>query len=280
MQSAVRSGRWAVKSGREQRMELHVSEDYRELIEAAGLTGESVFTDPRIVPWRKLPDRENCTLDLTAPDGTPVRLHVKRYTSTGGSNPAQAEARGHALLHAANIPTAPLPMWGVLPDGRSFAIFEDLTGYAPADKLIESGTTFDTMLEPTADLAAALHNAQLHHRDLYLCHFMARTDVSQTPRNAPVKLIDTARVSRMANPLTRRRWIVKDLAQFWYSTTKLPISDVQRERWFAKYVEARRLTKRDAQALLSSLRAKSSRIAHHDANLNRKQPTRNVSIPR
>jgi len=41
------------------------------------------------------------------------------------------------------------------------------------------------LLTPTAQLAAKLHSAGLHHRDLYLCHFMAKVDVDQ----AELKLI-------------------------------------------------------------------------------------------
>ncbi len=61
-----------------------------------------------------------------------------------------------------------------------------------------------------------LHNGGLHHRDLYLCHFLGRRD--ENPQ-ADLRLIDAARVRPLPGPLTRRRWIVKDLAQFWYSTT-------------------------------------------------------------
>ena len=52
--------------------------------------------------------------------------------------------------------------WGTLADGRSFILTEDLAGYRPADKLVESGTPFDQLLEPTADLTAQLHRASLH----------------------------------------------------------------------------------------------------------------------
>ena len=37
-----------------------------------------------------------------------------------------------------------------------------------------------------------------------------------------------------------RRWIVKDLAQFWYSTTKLNVTEEQHRAWLAEYAPARR----------------------------------------
>ncbi len=244
---------------------MHVAPAFRPLWQEIGLTADGVFADDRVRVWRSLPDRENATVDHRRPDGAAFRLHVKRYPA---SNPAAADAEvnGHALLTAAGIPTAPLVAHGERHDGRSFVAFADLAGYAPADKL---DVPFEHLLTATADLAAALHAAGLHHRDLYLCHFMVAAD-------GDVRLIDVARVARMRNPLTRRRWVVKDLAQFWYSTTTRPVTDDQRRRWLARYAERRGTT---AGRYLGAVVRKAAAIARHDERLNRKQPTRNVSIP-
>jgi hypothetical protein len=248
--------------------QFFVSGDYQPLMRMLGLDAGTVFEHPDIRCWRKLPDRENCTLDVDLPDGRHVRLHVKRYVSAAD---AQPEVDGHELLVAASIPTAPLVGWGTS-GGRSFVIFDDLTGYAPGDKLVERGTAFETLLEPTADLAAVLHAAGLHHRDLYLCHFMARL----IGQRAEVKLIDTARVRRLSGLITRGRWIVKDLAQFWYSTLKLPVTEDQRSRWLERYASR-------AGTSPASLRRRIERkvrsIARHDARLHRDRPERDVSLP-
>jgi heptose I phosphotransferase len=161
--------------------------------------------------------------------------------------------------------------WGSW-QGKSFVIFDDLTGFTTADKLVERGTPFATLLQPTADLAAALHKAGLHHRDLYLCHFMARV----TGDRVELRLIDTARVKRLPGLLTRRRWIIKDLAQFWYSTLKLAVSDGQRSQWLARYAQQ---TESDAGSLVRGIERKSRSIARHDARLHRMRPERDVSIP-
>src|SRR5206468_8850276 len=109
------------------------------------------------------PDRENCTLDATV-DGRPVRLHIKRWTATGGaaSQAAADEVRGIELLKGAGIPTVPLVGWGGLADGRSFVITEDLNDYRDAEKLVQSGVPFERLLDSTAALAATLHRAGLH----------------------------------------------------------------------------------------------------------------------
>jgi hypothetical protein len=251
---------------------LHIADSFRELFAEIGFTPEKIFTDPQIKVWRKLADRENCTWDITTPTRS-LRLHVKRFPKLRQS-PAKIEADGYNLLHKHKIPAAQIAAWGILPDGRSFIALPDLTGYAPADKLIQSGLPFDHLLLRTARLAAQLHSANLHHRDLYLCHFMAREE----NENVDLKLIDAARVRKLPGPLTRRRWIIKDLAQFWYSTTQLPIADDQRLGWLHEYAGAAKIPSIDR--LRSAIIRKSNAIAAHDQRIRRREPGRNISIPK
>ena len=252
---------------------FRVDPAYNGLVHAAGLTARGVFADPRIHVWRKLHERENATLDVRF-DGRTVRLHIKRYTATSELRlPHLAEVRGNLAMQMEKIPTAPMVGYGKLTDRRCFTIFLDLAGHTPADQLIAAGTPFEPLLVPTADLAAKLHTAGLHHRDLYLCHFMAKLDREA----ADLKLIDVARVDRLSSFLTRRRWIIKDLAQFWYSTTKHPgIADAQRQRWLTRYAEQRGI---DADRLRPAVQRKAIAIGKHDAHLKVKQPGRDVSLP-
>lgn len=253
---------------------FHVSPQHQELLREVGLDAAAVFERADIIAWRKLPDRENCTLDATRADGTPVRLHVKRYPATAPRRPAADEVRGIELLQRAGIPTVPLVGWGSLADGRGFVVTLDLAGYRDSEKLVQGGMPFADLLEPTADLAAKLHGGGLHHRDLYLCHFFAKPTDAGTPELA---LIDAARV----RPLPRwfqQRWIVKDLAQFWYSTTNLSaITDAQRDAWLARYAAQRGL--KNTTSLRRAIERKARWIARHDRKLNLEQPGRNVSLP-
>jgi Lipopolysaccharide kinase (Kdo/WaaP) family len=234
-----------------------------------GFIAARVFDSAHVVVWRKLDDRENCTLDTVWPDGRAVRLHVKRYPARWAAV-AETESRALLDLQQAGIACASLAAWGKLGDGRAFIMTEDLTGYEPADKLIARGEAFEKIAAPTAELAAKLHSAGFHHRDLYLCHFMVKTGGEMQ-----VKLIDAARVRRLPAWPLRRRWIVKDLAQFWFSMTQLSIADSLRADWLAKYSAARKIS----ENLRGSVEAKSRRIAAHDVNLNRREPERHVSIP-
>ena len=251
-----------------------VSPHYQPMLRQIGLDGPAVFEDPRIKPWRTLPDRQNCTLDFELPGGSPARWHIKRFNpATGATAAIDNEVKGHEALSRANIPTAALVGYGTNQDGGSFVIFEDLAGYKPADKLIEAGMAFDPLLEPTAALAARLHSAGLHHRDLYLCHFMARVDAN----GVDVRLIDTARVKPLPGRFTRMRWIVKDLAQFWYSTLRHPITDEQRSRWLGEYAKLAGTSNVDS--MRRKIERKSRSIARHDARLHRHRPERDVSLP-
>ena len=254
---------------------FRVVAEHQPLLREVGLDAEAVFERADVVAWRTLPDRENCTLDAERADGTRVRLHVKRYPADAPGTPAADEVRGIELLQGAGIPTVPFVGWGGLDDGRTFLVTLDLAGYRDAEKLVASGVAFAELLEPTADVAARLHRAGLHHRDLYLCHFFARPGAEGgTPQ---VALIDAARVRPLPR-FFRNRWVVKDLAQFWYSTTQLPdVTDAQRDAWLARYAAQRGLAATDA--LRRAIERKVGWIARHDRSLNAKQPTRNVSLP-
>jgi hypothetical protein len=250
---------------------IYVMPGWEPVFRELGIDAEAVFTHPEIKPWRTLPDRENCILDATLANGRHVRLHVKRFPA--GHDTSSNELKGQHALLAASIPTLEIVAHGTLEDGRGFVITDDLAGYQAADKLIQTAIDFDRVLIPSADLAAKLHRSGLHHRDLYLCHFFAKVKGD----TVDVKLIDTARVKPLPRALTRQRWIVKDLAQFWYSSLALPIEEKQREQWLARYAASRgiRLTSRLRKAILRKV----GWIARHDRKLVKDQPNRNISIP-
>jgi len=254
---------------------LNVTGAYQPIFRELGIDAEAIFDHPQIVPWRTLSDRENCTLDATLIDRRTVRWHVKRHPATKRSpTPAEKEVKGFRLLADASIPAPAMVAWGRLTDGRNFVITEDLAGYKPADKLLADGFDFERLRNPLAELAAKLHNNGLHHRDLYLCHFFVKVDGD----SIDVKLIDVARVKKLPALITRQRWIVKDLAQFWFSSLSVPITEQQREAWLARYMELR--GERGLIPFKRAIERKVARIAKHDAKLRRKQPGRNISIPK
>ena len=92
-----------------------------------------------------------------------------------------------------------------------------------------------------------------------------------------IRVIDTARVRRLGGMFTRTRWIVKDVAQFWYSTLRLAITDEQRLSWLERYGRSRGLP--GVGTLRSAVQRKVREIARHDRKINLRRPERNVSIP-
>jgi Lipopolysaccharide kinase (Kdo/WaaP) family len=242
---------------------------FEPLLRQVGFNSHWAFTGPGIVVWRRLDDRENCTFEAAWPDGRAVRLHIKRYPPRWAGL-AEDEARALETMDRRGIGCCAWAAWGRLRDGRGFIITEDLAGYRPADQLIAAASDFAELSGPLAELAGRFHAAGLHHRDFYLCHFFVR------PSPLDVKLIDAARVRPLPGWPTRRRWIVKDLAQFWYSTVKLPITDAQRLDWLKNY---RRYGGVKITALLRrAIGAKARRIAAHDARLIQKYPQRHASM--
>ena len=80
---------------------LHVSQSFQPIFRELGIDAETVFDHPQIVAWRRLDDRENCTLDATLMNGKTIRWHVKRYpASRGAKTPAKAEVEGLRLLES------------------------------------------------------------------------------------------------------------------------------------------------------------------------------------
>lgn len=244
---------------------FHVAPGYQPLMREIGLDAEAVWSHPNIKVWRSITERENATLDATRPDSSPIRLHIKRFHPTKQkTTPADQEAQGIRLLQQANIPTVPLVAWGHLTDGRSFLITEDLAGYRPADQL---GANLEQALPALAQLAAKLHAANLHHRDLYLCHFFVN-------EQNEVRLIDAGRVKQLPGRPFRWRWIVKDLAQAAYSMLEKGWPMEFQRRFLECY------SPDQTPALQRAVDRKVRRIARHDHNLRASQPGRNVSIPK
>ncbi len=238
---------------------IHICPGEEPTLRRACLDPQRIFTDERIVAWRDLPERQNCYLDTPE-----LRLHIKRYKAPHGSD-ASAEANAIDLLIRAGIATVPLVAWGRDADGRGFLITRDLKGFVPADSTEASALDQDPICQSVADLAAKLHNAGLHHRDLYLCHFMVNT-------KGEARLIDPGRVARLPCPPFHFRWIVKDIAQLCYSTP----TGAGRRAILVRYLAQSTFWRRLAIQLFAPLKV--MLIARHDARLRQRRPERRVSI--
>lgn len=245
--------------------QIHYAPGGQELLQRVNLDPMAVFDDARIRVWRDLPERQNCVLDSGSAG---PRLHIKRYQSPHGPE-ALAEQKGITLLNNAAIKSVPLVAVGVHPDGRGFTITRDLAGMLPADKIL---ATEPVHARRIADLAWHLHRAHLHHRDLYLCHFL----LTPNDPNSSIHLIDAGRVARMPPPPLHLRWIVKDVAQLLYSVEDAPLPPSIGEAILNRYLEGSGRLKR--AILRTAIAGKVASIRRHDQSLRRKRPGRRVSI--
>lgn len=261
--------------------------EWVDVLAALGIsTAEDFFSHSGIEVWRKLPERENGVLRTsagvlhvkrhqpgqTAPD--PACAHLLRGRFMPQISPARAEIHALSLLQDARVPTLDIVAYGEAGDGRSFTASSDLSGYRSGQMLMRDQVPFAALSSATATLAAQLHNAGLHHRDLYLCHFFLPAGSSSAYANA--KLIDIGRVRRLP-AWTRTRWVVKDLAQFWYSAaSEFNVPESELRHWLAEYNRHRGLL---PETYLQAIQRKVKSIGRHDANLKNAAPTRNVSLP-
>jgi len=206
---------------------------------------------------RDLPDRSNHELLVGE-----QRLFVKRTKPRGLLRrlpPEPPEAEGLALLQAAGVPCAQVAFTGRDPRLGCLTATFDLAPAEPLDDLIRAGRIaperLDTLADRLAALAARLHGAGLHHRDLYLNHIYgdAATDA--------LTLIDAERVARHRGALGRQE--VKDLAALDASGPPGLWSEARRARFLARYLAARALPAGALPRLTARVIAKAARIRGH-----------------
>ena len=249
----------------EQPWQIQFEPGGREVFDSIALDPTRIFDDQRIKVWRNLPERQNCLLDI--PEKS-LRIHIKRYQSPHGPE-ALIEKRGIALLNNAGIATVPLLAVGVHRDGRGFMVSQDLAGLVPADKLLATEPGHALRI---ADLARHLHRAHLHHRDLYLCHFLLKPgDLTH-----PVHLIDAGRVASMPPPPFHLRWLSKDLAQLLYSVEDAGLPAHLGRQLLDRYLEHDSAAKGALLRLMVPIKV--AFIRRHDLRARRKRPGRRVSI--
>lgn len=108
------------------------------------------------------------------------------------------------------------------------------------------------------DVARKLHDARLHHRDFYLCHFYLQDDVD-CDDGFDLVLIDLGRLheSRLA------RWKIKDLAAMLYSTEIAGVTRTDRMRFFKQYVGLQKLDAA-AKRLARRIEAKAKHYRRHN----------------
>jgi len=182
---------------------LRVRASLRPHLEAAGLSTLDALMgyEGGEGGYREVPGRWTVRLELPDPSGGPaVAVFLKRYTRVPfrtrlrrllGLHPPRSQAaqevRGVVRLRNLGVPTVRQVLVGERLRWRgwweaSCLGTEELAGAVEADRFCEARFSGPPTAERTAekrrlirriaDIARRLHQANLSHRDLYLCHFM------------------------------------------------------------------------------------------------------------
>ncbi len=232
---------------------LDIPPRYRGALRAAGLeTISDVLGRATLV--RDLPDRQNLRLEAGG-----IVVHVKRRKAParGGS-----EAEGLALARAAGVPTPELAF-----SGRDRVLGQvsgtvDLAPAVPLDAALRRGmdrAARGSAVRALARHVARLHDACLHHKDLYLNHVY----VDPSHGDDPVRgIVDWERLGRHRRALSR--WVVKDLAALYASIPAGAVDAGLPRRFLLGYLRARGLDARRLGARLHRrVAARAARMRRH-----------------
>jgi len=90
-----------------------------------------------------------------------------------------------------------------------------------------------TLIHAVADITANMHQLGMNHRDLYICHFLLKTQNSSQSSPLPLYLIDLHRAQiRDSVPM---RWRIKDLAALYYSSLHIGLTKRDLFRFMKRY---------------------------------------------
>ena len=209
--------------------ELQINEKFCELLKNNDFQNLIDFMSaPLENSYRSVPERLTVGLDLESPNG-PHRVYLKRHwcDKAGHTDAPKDEALSEwenlnqLASEGIQVPQAMAVGWGKI-SGHScaFIMMNEVPG-TQADHFIEEhfpnpeSPVLKKFMKKLAVFAAHFHKAGYNHRDFYLCH----TFVEQLEDDWKFYLIDLQRVQK--RKFWRKRWIVKDLAQFNYSALKL-----------------------------------------------------------
>ena len=217
------------------------------------------------------------TLFLKRYDRAPIKVQLFNWLN-GRTRRTCSMCELEPILELSNhgIPT-PRPVahgqtWGLWLERRSFLVTEKIPDAESLSKRLPScfygPTTPESLrqrhqfLTQLAGFIRRFHDLGYNHRDLYLTHIFQDTQ-------GKFFLIDLARAFR---PIVfKRRFLVKDLAQVFYSLPSRHFSQTDRLRFYLAYRGLRRLTGPDKQ-LIRCIIIKANRMARHNIKHGRTVP--------
>jgi hypothetical protein len=147
---------------------------------------------------------------------------------------------------------------------RSFIITERVPNAESLEKKLPALFFRDRkrFIESLAAFVSKFHKTGFRHRDLYLCHIFCDDAGKFT-------LID---LNRVFKPIVLGgRFLVKDLAQLYYSSPGSVITKADRLRFYLAYAGETKLSICDRMRI-NSIKSKAKQMAEHDRKHNRYAP--------
>jgi len=124
-----------------------------------------------------------------------------------------------------------------------------------------------------AEIARAMHESGMNHRDFYLCHFLLHTDPPPTPEAIRLSIIDLHR-AQIHTQTPASRWRRKDLAGLHFSSLDIGLTRRDLLRFLRVYFDAPLCdTLKNQAKLLAWLQRKAVRLAER---YRRKYPSHSV----
>ena len=267
-----------------------VDADYQAAFRQAGLTSVDAifsFSDGKDLTKNNLPDHRS-RLEFTI-DNPKTTLFLKRYNKP--PKPAQIKnwiAAGRRISvgfldynAADNLAKAGINVPKIVSYGqklgkffeeKSFCITEKiqmaesletkLPGFFYAEQNSKNLKLKTDFLYKLACFIKKFHATGYRHRDLYLCHIF-------NDGQYQFYLIDLTRVFKPV--IFSKRYLVKDIAQLYYSAPAKFFSRTDRLRFYLKYSDKPRLTAGD-KMFIRKVKNKVTAIARHDEKHGRKAP--------
>lgn len=165
--------------------------------------------------------------------------------------------------------------WGYFFERRSFIITEKIPNAESLERKLPDYFSETTTVEQLkmrrsfivqlAGFVKKFHETGYCHRDLYLSHIFYSD-------NGDFYLIDLARAFKPI--IQHRRFLIKDIAQVYYSAPAKYFSKTDRLRFYITYAGRQKLTGKD-KAFIRKVINRAKRMARHDMKHNRPVPFAN-----
>lgn len=162
--------------------------------------------------------------------------------------------------------------WNGLWEDRSFAVLREIPDAASLEKKLPAcfspPTSSQTrkqrqdFIDSLADFARCFHESGYCHRDFYLCHIFHTS-------GGYFSLIDLQRAFKPK--WFRKRWILKDLSQLYYSAPGDAVSRADRLRFYLRYMRKDMMTAGDRR-FIGRLKRRAWLMADRDIRRGKEVP--------